>query len=65
VEACVKRGRANATVQLPQVDAESLGALMMGLQVATSIAGLALGVNPYDQPAVELGKRISRRMLGG
>lgn len=65
VEACVNRGRANATIALPQVDAESMGALIMGLQVATSIAGMALGVNAYDQPAVELGKRISRRMLGG
>ncbi|MBE7491633.1 MAG: glucose-6-phosphate isomerase [Planctomycetes bacterium] len=65
VEACTQKGRANATLTLPVLDAASLGEVLMGLQAATSVAGMALGVNAYDQPAVELGKRLSRRMLGG
>lgn len=65
VQACTQKGRASATLTLPQLDASSLGELLMGLQAATSIAGMSLGVNAYDQPAVELGKQLSRRMLGG
>jgi glucose-6-phosphate isomerase len=65
VQACTQKGRANATLTLPRLDASSLGELIMGLQVATSIAGMSIGVNAYDQPAVELGKHLSRRMLGG
>lgn len=63
--ACTQKGRANATLSLPRLDASTLGELIMGLQVATSVAGMALGVNTYDQPAVELGKQLSRRMMGG
>ncbi len=64
-QACTERKRPNATLALPYLDASTLGELVMGLEIATSYAGWAFGVNPYDQPAVELGKRISRRMLGG
>lgn len=64
-QACTERERPNATLTLPLLDASILGELVMGLEIATSYAGWAFGVNPYDQPAVELGKRISRRMLGG
>lgn len=64
-QACTQKGRANATLSLPAVDAAGMGELIMGLQVATTIAGMTLGVNAYDQPAVELGKQLSRRMLGG
>ncbi|MCB9893180.1 MAG: glucose-6-phosphate isomerase [Planctomycetes bacterium] len=64
-QACVERGRPNVTLSLPRLDAGTLGELLMGLEIATTYAGHALGVNPYDQPAVELGKKISRKMLGG
>ncbi|MCC6465686.1 MAG: glucose-6-phosphate isomerase [Planctomycetes bacterium] len=63
--ACTERKRPNATLVLPRLDAPALGELLMGLQAATTFAGMAWGVNTYDQPAVELGKGISRRMLGG
>lgn len=64
-QACTERQRPNVTLHLPEVGPETLGELMMGLEIATTYAGHAFGVNPYDQPSVELGKRISRRMLGG
>lgn len=63
--ACTERGRPNATLELPQLDASTLGELLMGLELATTCAALSLDVNPYDQPSVELGKKISRKMLGG
>jgi glucose-6-phosphate isomerase len=64
-EACNQRQRPNATLVVPLLDASTLGELMLGLEIATTYAGYAFNVNPYDQPSVELGKQISRRMLGG
>jgi glucose-6-phosphate isomerase len=65
VQACAEAGRPSATLTLPKLDPETLGELLMGLQAATSIAAMHLGVNAYDQPAVERGKQISRKLLGG
>ncbi|MDC1142925.1 hypothetical protein OAU50_07515 [Planctomycetota bacterium] len=64
-EALTSQDRPNATLNLPKLDTSTLGELLMGLQVATTSAGLSFGVNPYDQPAVELGKNISKKKLGG
>jgi glucose-6-phosphate isomerase len=64
-QACTERDRPNATIVLPKLDTKTMGELIMGLEIATTYAGHAFGVNPYDQPSVELGKRISKKMLGG
>lgn len=64
-QAATERGRPNATLVLPRLDAGTIGELIMGLMAATTYASMVLGVNAYNQPSVELGKRISRRMLGG
>ncbi|MBK8206750.1 MAG: glucose-6-phosphate isomerase [Planctomycetes bacterium] len=64
-QAATERGRPNATLVLPRLDAGTVGELIMGLMAATTYAAKVLGVNAYDQPSVELGKRISRQMLGG
>jgi glucose-6-phosphate isomerase len=41
-----------------------LGALMMHYMLETMIAADLLGVDPFDQPAVEEGKVLARRYLG-
>ncbi|MBP9890333.1 MAG: glucose-6-phosphate isomerase [Planctomycetes bacterium] len=64
-QALAERSRPSATLSLQTLDASTFGALLMGLELATTYAGFAWGVNPYDQPSVELGKTISRKMLGG
>ncbi len=33
-------------------------------EVTTSIAGALFGINPYDQPAVELGKEATFALMG-
>ena len=38
---------------------------MFRWEVATAVAGAVLGINPFDQPDVELAKRLSRRVLAG
>ncbi len=63
--ACAQRQRPNATLVLPEINAATVGELLMGLQIAATYAAFAFGVNAYDQPSVELGKKISRDMLGG
>ncbi|MCC6573906.1 MAG: hypothetical protein IT462_08945 [Planctomycetes bacterium] len=63
-QALAERKRPNATLTLPRLNSHGLGELMLGLELATSYAGFAWGINAYDQPGVELGKRLSRRILG-
>ena len=52
------------TLELEDVDAWHIGALMMLLVAATIYAGAMYGVNPLDQPGVELGKQFTYAMLG-
>jgi glucose-6-phosphate isomerase len=57
-------GVPNCTIELPRLDATSLGALFYMFQIAVSIGGYALGVNPFDQPGVEDYKRNMFALLG-
>ena len=52
------------TIHVDRVDARQLGALFMLLEIATIYAGELYGVNPLDQPGVELGKQFTYAMLG-
>ena len=52
------------TIHIDRVDARHLGAIMMLLEIATIYAGELYGVNPLDQPGVELGKQFTYAMLG-
>lgn len=62
--ALAERGRMSMTIELERVDARSLGALLMMLQVATVYAGHLYGVDPMDQPGVELGKQLTYGIMG-
>lgn len=61
--ALAERHRPNLTLRIPRLDAYHLGALFMFFELQTAYAGKYLHVNPYDQPSVELVKRITREML--
>ena len=63
-EALRRAGRPSCTISLPRIDAHGLGALFMLLEIATVIAGALYGVDPLDQPGVELGKRLTYGLLG-
>ena len=63
-QALAAEGRANMTVELPALSAHALGQLFMMLQIATVYAGALYGVDPLDQPGVELGKRLTYAMMG-
>ena len=56
-------------VPLVHIDTEdcserSAGAMMMLLEAATVFTGWLMEINPLDQPAVELGKRLANTKLG-
>ena len=63
-EALIAAGRPVRTIDLERLDERALGALMMHFMLETILAGHLLGVDPFDQPAVESGKIITRRYLG-
>jgi len=62
--ALARRGRPNMTFELDAVDPWHIGGLFMLLETATIFAGGLYGVNPLDQPGVELGKQFTYAMLG-
>lgn len=45
-------------------DAMAAGKMMALLGAATLLTGWLMGINPVDQPAVELGKRLAKARLG-
>ncbi|MBI3179519.1 MAG: glucose-6-phosphate isomerase, partial [Deltaproteobacteria bacterium] len=51
-------------VTLPVIDEASLGGLLMLLEAACALTGMVLGINPFDQPGVEAGKRMALGLLG-
>jgi len=59
----VNAGLPTRVFKLDVLDENSLGALMMHFMLETIIAADLLGVDPYDQPAVEDGKVLAREYL--
>ncbi len=64
-ESLTRAGRPVRTFDLGRLDERALGALLMHFMLETILAGYLLGVDPFDQPAVELGKQLSRERLRG
>ena len=58
-----KHGRPLRAIELKELDAFALGALLMHFMLETILAGTLFGVNPYDQPAVEEGKILAKKYL--
>ena len=55
--------RPNLTVALPTIDAQHMGQFFMVYEIATALAGALYGINPFNQPGVELGKKLTREIL--
>jgi glucose-6-phosphate isomerase len=64
-EALIEAGRPVRTIDIGTLDERALGALMMHFMLETILAAHLLGVDPFDQPAVESGKILTRRYLAG
>lgn len=64
-DALAKNGRPVRTIHIEKLDERAIGALMMHFMLETIIAAHLLGVEPFDQPAVEQGKILAKRYLAG
>ncbi|HET9725523.1 MAG TPA: hypothetical protein VFP28_01315, partial [Gemmatimonadales bacterium] len=62
--ALARMGRMSCTLRLPRLDAETFGEAIMFFQLATGYAGIFYGVDPFDQPGVELGKKLTYAAMG-
>jgi glucose-6-phosphate isomerase len=65
VDALAEARRPTRTIDVEQLSERSLGALMMHFMIETILAASLLDVDPFDQPAVELSKRLTRHYLAG
>ncbi len=63
VESLMRKGRPVRSFQIPTLDEEVLGALFMHFMLETILTGYIMGINPYNQPAVEFSKQITRQLL--
>jgi glucose-6-phosphate isomerase len=64
-ETLAKNGCPVRTIAIDRLDEAALGELLMQLMLETIIAAHLLGVDPFDQPAVEEGKVLAKSYLVG
>lgn len=64
-ETLAKNGCPVRTIHIDKLDEESLGELMMHFMIETIIAARLLGIDAFDQPAVEEGKVLAKKYLAG
>lgn len=62
-EALLSAGRPVRLIDLVSYDEAGLGAVLMHFMIETILAGFMLELDPFDQPAVELGKTLTREKL--
>jgi len=55
--------RPTRTIHVDRLDEENLGALLMHFMLETILTGYAIGIDPFDQPAVEEGKVLAKKYL--
>lgn len=62
-ETLARNGCPVRTLHLDRLDEESMGELLMHFMLETIVAARIMGVDPFDQPAVEEGKVLAKRYL--
>ena len=63
IETLARNGCPVRSIHLPRLDPESLGELLMHFMLETIIAARLMGIDAFDQPAVEEGKVLAKRYL--
>lgn len=61
--ALIQEGISVDTIAINRLDERHAGYLIYYYELLTSATGIMLGINTYDQPGVEVGKRILKTML--
>ncbi len=62
--ALAQKKRPNMTIVVPNIDPYHLGQLFQFFEIATAFTGFLYGVNPFNQPGVEEGKKFTYGMMG-
>ncbi len=62
-QALMGAGRPVRILDIDPFDEHTLGRLLMHFMLETILAAGLLGIDPFDQPAVETGKRLARESL--
>lgn len=62
--ALTKNSRPNCTITLENISPFSIGALMYMLEIQTAFIGELFGIDAFDQPGVEEGKKLTNALLG-
>ena len=55
--------RPSITITFPEINAKHVGEFLYLYEFTTSIMGELMNINPYDQPAVELGKQATFALM--
>lgn len=58
-----QHGVSTLTIQIPSITEKELGFLFMFFELVVATLGEKLNINTFDQPGVELGKVIAKRIL--
>jgi glucose-6-phosphate isomerase len=62
-ETLAKNGCPVRTIHIPEIDEASMGELLMHYMLETIVAANIMGVDAFDQPAVEEGKVLAKKYL--
>jgi glucose-6-phosphate isomerase len=62
-EALRKTKRTTASLEISRVDAHTLGELLLTFELVIGTLGEMLGINAFNQPGVEIGKKITKTKL--
>jgi glucose-6-phosphate isomerase len=63
MEALIKMGFPVDLIEIEQIDEVAIGELIFYYELLTALTAKHLGINAYDQPGVELGKKILKQKL--
>jgi len=63
--ALTKNGRPNQTILIPKLDEFYLGQLFYLFEMQIAILGKLYAINAYNQPGVEAGKQITKKIMLG
>jgi len=59
-----RQERLSMTLTVPNISPEGMGLLFTFFQMATAFTGYLYGINPFDQPGVEEGKKYTWGIMG-
>jgi len=62
-DSLTESNRPNLTIALPELSPFYLGQLIYLYEMTTFITGTLMNINPFDQPGVEAGKIIAKRLI--